>query len=119
VQVGADGSALGANQNALAAFLNTEAGRGLLSVSGEPSDIRVQKADMRSGGVTVQFWDQGAPAIVGAQKQEWRGFFDLNGRLTTIAVRGRAAAPLGTDEGQVLLDRAMAAMQQANPDVSG
>ena len=114
VQVGETGSGLGSDVSVLAAFLETDAGKTLLSQTGTAGDIRVRSVASRLGGVTVRFVDGAAPPVAGLQQTEWRGFFDIKGRLTTVAVRGLDAAPLGTDDGQALLENVMRAMQQAN-----
>lgn len=114
VQIGSAGSGLGPDIDGLAALLRSDRGRGLLSQSGQPGDIRVQGTVAVVGGVTVRFTDDAPPPVAGLQQSEWRGFLDIQDRLTTVSVRGLAAAPLGTDDGQGLLQAVMQAMQQVN-----
>ncbi|MEL6574244.1 MAG: dihydroxy-acid dehydratase, partial [Pseudomonadota bacterium] len=73
-----------------------------------------ETTEVASEAVTVRFRDSNPAPVAGLQSTEWRGFFDVNGRLATVAVRGLSAAPLGTDDGEVLLARTIAAVRQAN-----
>ena len=114
VQVGAAATGLGPDMASLPDLLRGDGGRSLLSQTGQPGDIRVQGATLAAGGATVRFTDEAAPPVSGLQQSEWRGFLDIDDRLTTVSVRGLAAAPLGTDEGQGLLQGVMQAMRQVN-----
>jgi hypothetical protein len=118
VQVGAAGSAVvGSNPDAFEAFLNTTAGETLLSVNGNASTVTVGGLKQTSGAVTVRFTDQAAPPVAGLQTTEWRAFVDVNGRLTTIAVRGLAGMPLSASQGQALLESVLGAMLVNNGSV--
>ena len=115
VQVAQPGTALSdAEAAGLAALIKTDAGRALLSQTGTASDIAVQSAVQSGSAVVVRFADSAPPPIAGLHTIEWRGFLALNGRLATVAVRGLADAPLGTDEGAEILARAINALQMAN-----
>jgi hypothetical protein len=116
VQVGAAGSAVVAESpDAFEAFLKTTAGETMLSVNGNASTVSVGGFRQTSGAVTVRFTDQAAPPVAGLQTTEWRAFVDINGRLTTIAVRGLAATPLSAGQGQALLESVLASMLVNNP----
>jgi len=54
------------------------------------------------------------PPVAGLQKTEWRGFFEVDGRLATVAVRGIAEDPLADRDGRALLERTITAVQLAN-----
>lgn len=115
LQVGEPGTGLStADATALRELLNGDAGRSLLSQTGNAAAIRVEATDIERDAVTVRFRDSDPAPIAGLQSTEWRGFFDLDGRLATIAVRGLQSAPLGTDDGEILLARTIAAVRQAN-----
>lgn len=115
IQVGAPASALGADMAALPELLRSDAGKALLSQSGAGDEITVQDAGANAISATVRFDDAAPPPVAGLQQTEWRGFLDLSGRLATVSVRGLADAPLGTDEGLILLEQAMQALRAANP----
>jgi hypothetical protein len=115
VQVGAAGSAaVAADIDGFQDFLTTTAGENLLSVNGNASTVTVGAFKQTSGAVTVRFSDQAAPPVAGLQATEWRAFVDINGRLTTIAVRGLAEEPLSEYSGQTLLESVLAAMLANN-----
>lgn len=115
IQVAQPGTALSPSDAAgLAALVQTDTGRALLSQSGTATDISVQSARQSGDTVLVRFVDAAPPPIAGLHTTEWRAFLAVNGRLATVAVRGLADAPLGTDEGAQLLDRVILALQSAN-----
>ena len=115
LQIGAAGSGFAPSEaEALRQLLQSDAGRGLLSQDGNGAAVRVNATDVAGDTVIVRFQDRGATPVPGLQTTEWRGFFDVNGRLATVSVRGLAAAPLGTDDGEVLLARTIAEVRQAN-----
>lgn len=116
VQVAEVGTAIPPGEAAnLPAFFRTDAGRALLSQSGSAADITVEATAQSGSAVIVRFADAAPPPIAGLYTTEWRGFFPLNGRLATVSARGVAEAPLGTDEGQQLVERVIDALQVANP----
>lgn len=115
LQVGEAGTGLATSDApALRDLLRSEAGRALLSQSGDAGAITVETTEVAEDAVTVRFRDSEPAPIAGLQSTEWRGFFDVNGRLATIAVRGLVAAPLGTDDGEILLAQSIAAVRRAN-----
>ncbi len=115
LQVGAPATGL-SRQDAvdLQDLLRSEAGRGVLSQTGNAAAIRVEDTELAGTTVTVRFQDLDPPPIAGLQSTEWRGFFDVGGRLATVAVRGLVAAPMGTDDGEVLLAQVIRSVRQAN-----
>lgn len=98
----------------LRGLLQSDAGRAMLSRDGLADQITVTASDVAGDAVIVRFRDRGAPPVLGLERTEWRAFFDVNGRMTTVAIRGLAAAPLGTDDGQLLLARTISAVRGAN-----
>ncbi len=114
VQVGPFGSTLGADLDTLPALLRSDAGKALLNDAGNADSIRVQNTALAGGGATVRFLDLSPPPVTGLQQTEWRGFVDIGSRMATIAVRGLDTAPLGTDDGQILLEQVMQSLQRAN-----
>lgn len=115
VQMGPAGSGLStADATALEDLLQSEAGRGLLSSNGAAAAVTVETTEVEGDAVTVRFRDRGPAPVEGVQATEWRGFFDVGGRLATVSVRGLTVAPMGTDDGEVLLARTIAALRTAN-----
>ncbi|MEM8536866.1 MAG: dihydroxy-acid dehydratase [Pseudomonadota bacterium] len=109
VQVGApESGSVDGTEAALRDFLITDAGTALLSASGQSENVEILSMQAFGNQVMVYFDDQGPQSVAGLQREEWRAFTDVGGRLVTIAVRGLAAAPLGEGPGATLLKRVLA-----------
>ena len=120
VQAGPEGSAtVTGSETDLRALVATEAGRALLSGTGQAGAITIRRADSAAGLVTVIYTDTGPGPVPGTQSTEWRAFIDLRGRLVTISLRGLAATPLDDNAGLSLLRDAVSALQSANPGDGG
>jgi hypothetical protein len=115
VQVGPSGSAIVEGSEAeLAALLRSQRGAALLSDDGASGDIRIDQLDRGDGLIAVHFIDRGAPPVEGLVSDEWRVFMDVQGRLTTISVRGYERSPLTSAQAQALLYGAVDGMRRAN-----
>ena len=113
VQVGAAGSAaVTGSEGELAQMLRAQPA--MLSARGQGADIDVRGIDTAPGLVRVEFTDAGPPPSAAVGTGEWRAFLDIGGRLTTVALRAPAGAPLTAEAGQRLLDRAVATLRAAN-----
>ena len=118
VQVGPSQSGLIAQDEiALRDYLITDAGTALLSQNGNAEEITILSTQAFTDQVMVHFADRGAPPIAGLQREEWRAFRNINGRLVTVAVRGLAADPLQDGPGAGLLKLILAGVQPVAPDV--
>lgn len=114
VQVGpAESGQIAQDEIALRDFLITDAGNALLSQSGTADDVDILSTQAFGDQVMVHFVDRGAPPVPGLQRQEWRAFRNINGRLVTISVRGLAAEPLQDGPGAGLLKLVIAGVQPA------
>lgn len=112
VQVGpVESGQIATDEIALRDFLITEEGAQLLSRSGDASGINILSTQAFDDQVMIHFTDQSAPTVVGLQREEWRAFRNIGGRLVTIAVRGLAAAPLQDGPGAGLLKLAIAGVR--------
>jgi hypothetical protein len=115
VQFGAENTAsVTDNEAAIAEFLNTDAGRGLLTGSGNLANVSQVTTITDRAGVLVRFDDTSGPTFVGTAGPQWRGFLDINGRLVTISVLSFERQALSRAEGQRLLVVAMAELAEAN-----
>ena len=115
VQVGEAGTAaVAGSEGALRELLASAAGVGLLSSSGDPAAVTIDRLDSQSNLVSVHFTDATPPPFDGLEQAEWRAFFDLGDRLATVTVRGFARAPMSEAAGLALLQQAVAALQAAN-----
>ena len=115
VQVGAaDSAAVAGQEDAFGAFMETPQGAALLSASAIGGPVLVRLTQTDTNIVAVYTEDVDAPGISGTQKQAWRLFTDVRGRLVTVSVRGLTEAPLTQSASRALLDAVVGAMHQAN-----
>lgn len=111
-QVGRPGSAtVSGAEIDLARLLTEPSGRSILARSGDASRVRNVDASSAPGVVTVWFTDMSDPLGHGATH---RAFFDIDGRLVTLSVRGLIADGLSQSRSDALLDKLMAATLSAN-----
>lgn len=122
VQFGDEGTAsVNDNEDAFAAFLKTEAGRGLLAANGDVANVVEVATITDRAAVLARFEDAGGPVIPGTSGPQWRGFLDLDGRLVTVAVHNLNYDRLTRGQGERLLIVAMAELAEVNtptPDVA-
>ncbi|SMY08427.1 hypothetical protein [Flavimaricola marinus] len=115
IQVGQPGTAaVDGSEDALRDLLSSASGVGLLSSTGDPSTISVDALNSRDNLVTVHFSDSAPPPFEGLEQLEWRAFFDLDDRLSTVTVRGFERSPLNENAGLGLLEQAVRSIQSAN-----
>lgn len=115
VQIGEAGSAGVAGAEAdLVRLLETAQGATLLSATGDPATVKIERVDRADGVVVVRFSDTAPAAIAGLEPLEWRAFLDIKGRLTTISLRGFDRARIATAPGLRLLSQAIGAIRAAN-----
>lgn len=114
VQVGpAESGDVAADEIALRDYLITDDGAQLLSQSGDAADVDILSSQAFDSQVMIHFADAGPPPLDGLQREEWRAFTNINGRLVTIGVRGLAAAPLTEGPGATLLKLMLAGVEAA------
>lgn len=120
VQVGAAGTAsvAGAEQE-LGNLLRSAQGLALLASDGQAASVRLDTVEIERGMVIVHFTDTSAPIAPGLEQLEWRAFFDIGDRLTTVGVRGFARDPISRRDGLRLLNQAVDTLRAANSAVSG
>ncbi len=115
VQFGAENTAsVAGNEEAFAAFLASDAGRGLLSQGGDAATISEIATVTDNAGVLVRFTDAAGPAFEGTDGPQWRGFMDVNGRLTTVSALSFARNPLTRAQAERLLIVAMTELAEVN-----
>lgn len=115
VQVGQTGSAIVAQDPvAFSAYLEGPNGPQLLSRTGNAGSVSISDVTQIGDQVLVHLVDDAPAVIDGAQRDEWRAFFDVAGRLVTIAVRGLDEAPLTQASGDALLSQTIRAIIGAN-----
>lgn len=119
VQVGPpESGTVVSDEIALRDFLITPEGARLLSQSGNAAAINILSSQAFNSQVMIYFSDDGPPPVAGLQREEWRAFTNVSGRLVSIGVRGLAAAPLKDGPGATLLKMMVAgvtASEDAKP----
>ena len=116
VQVAATDSAMVAGAEAeLLELLESDGGRTLLSSGGDAEQVTVDQVQALAGVIEVYFHDTDPNMHEGLGFDQWRAFFDMNGRLVTVGVRGYRRAPLSKAAGSRLLRLTVAALRDANP----
>lgn len=117
VQIGAEDTAsVTGNEEAFAAFLATDMGRGLLAFDGGLTSIGDVSTITDEAGVLARFEDTSGPLIEGTTGPQWRGFLDVNGRLVTVSVLSFDRNTLSRSEGERLLVVAMAELAEVNAE---
>lgn len=119
VQFGdAETASVTGNQEAFAAFLKSDAGRGLLAGGGDLATVETVSTVMSGDGVLARFEDTSGPAFVGTTGPRWRGFLDVQDRLVTVSVLSFERDPLSRAQGERLLVVALTELIAANtPEV--
>ena len=115
VQFGRRGTAsVAGNEEMFATFLQSDQGRLLLSQEDDPAAVTEVVTSTAPNAVFVQFEDAAGQNFPDTTAQQWRGFSDINGRLTTVSVRSFERNTLSPSEGERLLKRAMDALYESN-----
>lgn len=115
VQFGdADSASVAGSEPAMRAFLETPQGGALLSATGDAQQVEVLETIAADNRVGVFLRDAEPSHVPGLQSEEWRMFFDLDGRLVTVAVRGLVRAPLNAERSRRLMEDMVAAIIAVN-----
>ena len=101
-------------EEAFASFLDSGAGRNLLATSGDAADLVDMVSQIEGSAVLVRLEDTSLPAFAGTNGTQWRGFFDVNGRLTTVSVLSFDRAPLNQSQAEQLLIATMNELTAVN-----
>jgi hypothetical protein len=113
-----DTASVTGNETAFAQFLESDGGRGLLAGNGDLANVSEVSTIADNAGVLARFEDTSGPLITGTSGLQWRGFLDINGRLTTISVLSFDRGVLSRGEGERLLTVAMAELGEVNAPVA-
>lgn len=115
VQFGAaETASVDGQEEAFASFLESEAGRAMLSETGSATEVDLTRVAAAEGRVIVSYATGADLMLVGTTGQVWRGFADIEGRLVTVTVHNMALAPLSDAEGPQLVQAALTTLIEAN-----
>ena len=113
-----DTASVAGKETAFAQFLETESGRALLASNGDLDNVSEVSTVTGDTGVMARFEDTSGPVFVGTSGPQWRGFLDINGRLTTVSVLSFDREALSRGEGERLLTVAMDELGEVNAPVT-
>lgn len=110
ISVGTEGSAsaLQAGARAMADWFASPAGLAALARDGRAGSVHLAEVLVADGALLLRVVDRSVGPY-------WRGVFSLRGRLVSVSVAPPAGGTLPPESGRKLLDRAIAALRQANP----
>ena len=95
-------------------FAATQEGRTVLGRSGQPDRVRILNTQLSGGVLYVLVEDRGAQPIAGIERQFWRAFLEVNGRLVALSMLGFQGAGPGPQEALNQLAALARATQAAN-----
>jgi hypothetical protein len=99
----------------LQAFVATREGRTVLGRSGQPERVRIVDTQLAGSVLYVLVEDRGAQPIAGIERQFWRAFLEVNGRLVALSMLGFQGAGPAPQEALNQLAALARATQAANP----
>lgn len=99
----------------LAEFVQSREGRAILGRSGQPDRVRVLNTQVSGDVLYVLVEDRGAQPIAGIERQFWRAFLEVNGRLVALSVLGFEGAGLAPQSALDQIAALARATQAANP----
>ena len=102
------------NEDVFATFLASDRGRSVLAANGDVASVAEVSTIADRGAVLARFEDKSGANFEGTSGAQWRGFLDVQGRLTTVSVLSFDRNPLGASAGERLLVVAIAELAEIN-----
>jgi hypothetical protein len=96
-------------------FLDTPDGLALVGRSGRSDRVRILARVSKADVLYVLVEDRGALPIAGIDRQFWRAFLEVNGRMTVLSVLGFEGGGVTPQQSLDQLAALAAAIQRANP----
>ena len=112
--LGGEGDDEAATLDDLQAFLDTPDGLALIGRSGRSDSVRIVARLRRGDVLYLLVEDRGRLPIAGIDRQFWRAFLEVNGRMTVLSVLGFQGGGVGPQQGLDQLAALAAAIQGAN-----
>ena len=113
--LGGEGDDATSSLDDLQDFARTREGRALLGRSGQPDRVRILSTQVSGDVLYILVEDRGRLPIPGIDRQFWRAFMEVNGRMTALSVLGFEGADIGPQEALNQLAALAAAIRAANP----
>lgn len=96
-------------------FAATAEGRAVLGRSGQPGRVRILDSQLKDGVLYVLVEDRGTLPIAGIDRQFWRAFLEVNGRMVALSELGFEGAGFSLQDGLDHLAALAHATRAANP----
>jgi hypothetical protein len=96
-------------------FAATPEGRAVLGRGGRSDRVRILNTQVSGDVLYILVEDRGAAPIAGIDRQFWRAFLEVNGRLVALSVLGFEGAGIGPQDALNQLAALARATQAANP----
>jgi hypothetical protein len=109
-----DGPVVAADAAALVAFFEGEAGRALLSRSGDAAQVRLIDSELRDGVLFLRLADTSPFEGAEVSAEYWRAVFDVGAHVVSLAAIPLARRPLRPDGARALLESFVARTRAAN-----
>jgi hypothetical protein len=113
--LGGEGDDEAATLEDLQVFLDTPDGLALVSRSGRSDRVAIRARLLRNDVLYVLVEDRGAQPIAGIDRQFWRAFLEVNGRMTVLSVLGFQGGGVDAQAGLDALAALAGSIQQVNP----
>ncbi len=117
--VGSGDALMQGGDDLLTEFFWSDEGRQTLSRSGDPSQLELLDSFISNDIYFIHTNDTSRSMLLDISPEEWRAYFDVRGRLISLAVLGFADAPLLQSEGKALIMAFAAEVQQRTAAASG
>jgi len=99
-------------------YLKTVDGRALLSRSGDPESVRVLDTVARGDVLYIYARDTSDGYAKDMSSEHWRAFFDVHGRIVSVAVLGFESQPISKRDGLIALQDFTGIILDNNSDAS-
>lgn len=110
-----DGPLVASDPAALVGFFESEAGRALLSRSGEAARVRLIRSEVRDGVLWLRLSDTSPFEGAEVAADYWRAVFDVGPHVVSLAAIPLARRPLAPEGARALLESFVARTRAANP----
>ena len=99
-------------------FFRSDAGQAALAHDGRAPSVTLLQIDARDPVLFLKLRDTSADRPVDLSDRSWRAILPLRGRLVALSVAGHDDLPLSDADMRRTLDRFVAAMRGANPEIA-
>ncbi|WP_298259492.1 hypothetical protein [uncultured Litoreibacter sp.] len=104
---------------ALAEFFNSDAGKAVLSASGDAAKVTILDSYSRNDAFVIHAQDTSTPLVEGTSNTYWRGYYNVKNSIVALTVFSTDASPISSSDGlQTLYDFGAALMKGQAPSAA-